>query len=95
MKECNFNINLPIIICGWNISDKNFKFANVLIQLASFAIYKSKMIYNVTKKIIPIKILFKMEIKHLDEITSNCTRISKKIISKDKLSHCKIFWNVK
>ena len=83
------------IICGWNSPNAKFNFANILIELASYAVYKSRIIYYDTKKIIPISILFMFEIKKIDEIITNSKRhISIKIKQQD-IEHCKVYWNIK
>ena len=71
IKDEQFNLSLDKIICGWNIDNKDYTFANILIDLAAFAIYKSKMIYNETNKSNSISVLFMIEIKKLDEIIQN------------------------
>ena len=48
-NDYNFHISLEKIISGWNIVDSNFAFVNILIELASFSVYKSRIIYYDTK----------------------------------------------
>ena len=49
-KDYNFHISLEKIISGWNIDNSNFTFVNILIELASFSVYKSRIIYYDTQK---------------------------------------------
>ena len=44
-----FQISLKKIIYGWNIHNSKFNFVNVFIELASYAVYKSRIIHD-TKK---------------------------------------------
>ena len=62
---------------GWNIDNSNFTFVNILIELVSFCVYKSRIIYYDTKNAIPIPILFMLEMKKIEEIIT----VSKKILS--------------
>ena len=94
-KDKRFSISLEYIICGWNIDRKEYTFANILIDLASFAIYKSKVIFNETNKLDSINVLFMIEIKKLDEIFQNSKKICKVKIDQKHLHDCKIYWNVK
>ena len=90
-----FKISIEKIICGWNIHNSTFTFANILIELASFAVYKSRIIYNDTNKITPISILFMLEITKIDEIISNSKRKLRVKVEKQDLDYCKIYWNNK
>ena len=49
MKDYKFHISLDKIIFGWNIDNANYTFANILIELASYSVYKSRIICNDTK----------------------------------------------
>ena len=49
-KDYKFNISLDKIIFGWNIENANYTFANILIELASYSVYKSHIIDYDTKK---------------------------------------------
>ena len=91
----NFNITLEKVICGWNIQNSDFYFANKLIEIATFAVYKSRLIFYDTKKVIPISILFMYEIKKIDQIISFSNRRVKVTIEKKDLENCKIYWNIK
>ena len=71
MKKVDIDINLEKIICGWNLENNKYDVVNVLIILASFAVYKARLIYSDTKQFIPIFNLFKIEIKRLDETFTN------------------------
>ena len=62
VKNQNLNVLLKHIIGGWNIEMKEYCFINILIEVASFTIYKLKMIYTQTNKIIPNTVLFMQEI---------------------------------
>ncbi len=94
-KIDNFEITLRKIICGWNIDSSIYDFVNVLIQLATFAIYKSKMIYNETKKYVLPKIHFMHEINNLYEMIDNSSRKIKQKVDLNDLYNCKIYWNIK
>ena len=95
IQDQQFTITLDKIICGWNIEKHEYNFANILIELASFAIYKSELIYNDTNKVTPIIVLFTLEIKKLDEIISNSTRKLRVNVDEQKLYNCKVYWNIK
>ena len=81
-KKEQFNISLNKIILGWNIDDKYFTMTNILIELAAFAIYKSKMIYSDTNKLTPIEIIFITEIKKLDDVINKSSKKHKVYINK-------------
>lgn len=90
-----FSITLDKIICGWNIDKKKYTFANILIEIASFAIYKSKMIFNETNKLNSVNVIFMIELKKLDEIIQNSQKATNVEIDKKHLQDCKVYWNVK
>ena len=95
MEKCPlFEMNLKIIICGWDIDSTQKQLANILIIYACFSIYKSRIIHNDSGRIIPIQILFTEEIKRIDQILSNSKRKLRIPIDKDKWNYCKVFWNV-
>ena len=91
----DFEISLYHIVCGWNIDRSEFDFVNILIELASFAVYKSKMIYNQTQKNVPNIVLFTQEFKKLDDILSNTKMKTKYQISKKELHEFKVYWSIK
>ena len=94
VKNENLDISLKHVIGGWNIENKEYYFINILIEIASFAIYKSKMIYNQTNKNMPNTLLFIQELKKLDEISSKAKLKPNFKINKKDLETCKIFWNI-
>ena len=71
LKYNSFRISLEYVICGWKINNSEFDIANVIIILACYAIYKFRMIYNETKKEIPIFHLFYLEVKKLNDLLAN------------------------
>ena len=79
MKDCKFNISLDKIIFGWNIENVKYTFANILIELASYSVYKSRIIYYDTKNSLPISIFFVLEIK---KDRRNYYKVREKIKSK-------------
>ena len=82
------------IISGWNIENSNFTFANILIELASYAVYKSRIIYYDTKKSIPISTLFVSEIKKIGEIITMSKQKRRVKVDKQNLNNCKVYWNI-
>ena len=50
LTQEKFEISLEKIICGWNSHHSKSNFVNVLIELAYYAVYKSRIIYFETKK---------------------------------------------
>ena len=94
VKREDFEITLKHIIGGWNIENKEYHFINTMIDIASFTIYKSKMIYNQTNKNIPCSLLFIQEIKKLDEILSYAKSKPYIKVNQKDLDTCKIFWNI-
>jgi hypothetical protein len=95
IQECNiFKISLDKIICGWHIQDRDYNLANLLIILASFSIYKTRMIYNETKKFVPISSLFILEMKKIDQIISKTTKKLRICIDPEKWLSCKTYWNI-
>ena len=93
-KYSLFTINLKKIICGWHVGDQDYDLANLLIILASFSVYKARIIYNDTQKFTPISNLFHFELKKIDQILSNTKRKPKIYVDPDKWMHCKTFWNI-
>ena len=94
VKNENLRITLKQIIGGWKIEIKEYYFINILLEISSFTIYKSKMIYNQTNKSIPNTKLFIQEIKKLDDILSATKPKPYFKINKKDLDTCEIFWNV-
>ena len=94
VRNENFDIALKHIIGGWNIENKEYYIINILIEIASFTIYKSKMIYNQTNKAIPNTLLFIQDIKKLDQILSASKMKTYLKVNNEDLNSCKIFWNI-
>ena len=71
LKYSSFNKSLMHVIIGWNIHESKYNIANIILILACYSIYKFKMIYQETKKDVPIFLLFRTEIKKLNVLISN------------------------
>ena len=91
----DIEISLYHIVCGFNIDKSEFDFVNIIIELISFAIYKSKMIYNQTRKITPSNLLFSHEIAKLYDILSNTKVKTKYKMMINELQEFKTYWNIK
>ena len=79
----------------WSIDNSNFTFVNILVELASFSVYKSRMMYYDTKNSIPISIYFMLEIKKkIEEIITMSKKILRVKVNKQDLNNCKVFWNI-
>ena len=58
IKDPNFDMSLDEIVLGGNIRDSSFSCINILIELSSYAVCKSRLIYYKTNNAKPISILF-------------------------------------
>jgi exonuclease III len=84
LKYFSFRISLEQVICGWKIENPEFDIANIIIILACYSIYKFRMIYNETKKEIPMFHLFNLEIIKLNDLLSNSKKRQTITITKSK-----------
>lgn len=96
LKNCFLDVSLQNIIYGWNIEKLDFEIENLLIIIASFSVYKAKMIHNETKKFTPITLLFKFEIQKLDELFSNIRkRLKYSVVNTTRWNDLKVYLNIK
>ena len=93
-KDFNFQISLEKIISGWNIDNSNFTFVNILIELASFSVYKYRIIYYDTKNQHQFQFCSFLEIKKIEEIITMSKKILRVKVNKQDLDNCKVFWNI-
>ena len=94
VKCLTFNPSLSTIIGGLNVMNKSFYLVNVLIEFVTFSIYKSKMVYNQTEKQIPNTLIFRQELKKLDQILCNSNQNKRIKIKEKEWSDCKVYWTV-
>ena len=96
LKNCFLDVSLHNIIYGWNIENLNFEIENILIIIASFSVYKAKMIFNETKQFTPITLFFKLEIKKLDELFLNIRKRTKySVTNTAQWKDLKVYLNLK
>jgi hypothetical protein len=67
-------MDLDKIICGWYVDKSKYNIANIVIILAAFSVYKSRIIYSQTNKQTHIESLFICEMKRIDQIMSHSTK---------------------
>ena len=95
LKYPSFHISLEQVICGWKIDNTEYDIANIVIILACYSVFKFRMIYNETKKEIPIFHLFNLEMRKMNDLLSNSRKVTRiPILNTEKWHNLKIYLNL-
>ena len=73
ISDGNICVNFETLVKGHNIDDPSCKIINIVLIVASFAVYKSRIVCDQTNKNISFATLncfFKEELKYIDVIAS-------------------------
>ena len=90
----SFKITLKQIICGCDIENKDKQLLNALIIIACFSIYKSRIIYRDSGKLVPTSIYYAQELKRIQQTIFHSKKKTRISIDHNKWSRCKVYWNI-